>query len=87
MLVTGKALKRMSEAIRSWNVTQWIGWGLTLKEIADKINSIVRGWFNYYGRFYPSILRKLLQYVDLRLASWVRVKFKRFRRHMIRSIN
>jgi RNA-directed DNA polymerase len=58
-----------------------------LKEIAEKINPVIRGWINYFGKFQPSVLRKHLRYVDLRLASWVQMKFKQFRRHKTRSIN
>lgn len=84
--MSSKAQHRICEVIRSWDINQWVGWGLNLKDIAAKINPVLRGWINYYGKFYPSMLRKHLRFVDLRLASWVRVKFKRFRRHKTSSI-
>lgn len=85
--ISNKALRKICEKIREWDVNQWVGWSLSLKDIAEKINPIVRGWINYYGKFYPSILRKHLRHVDLRLALWVRTKFKRFKRHKTRSIH
>lgn len=84
--ISNASLKKISAEIRSWDVNQWIGWSLSLKEIAEKINPVIRGWINYYGKFYPTVLRKHFRYVDLRLASWVRSKFKRFKRHKTRSI-
>jgi RNA-directed DNA polymerase len=84
--VSNASLKKISQEIRSWDVNQWLGWSLDLKKIAEKINPIIRGWINYYGKFYPTLLRKHFRYVDLRLASWVRAKFKRFKRHKTRSI-
>lgn len=84
--VSKKSLIRISDVIRSWDVNQWVGWSMSLKEIAHKINPLIRGWINYYGKFYPTVLRKHFRYIDLRLASWVRTKFKRFKRHKSTSI-
>jgi len=83
--ISRKALARISETIRSWNVSQWIGWSLSLEDISKKINPVIRGWINYYGKFYPSILRIHLRHVDLALAKWAHTKFKRLRRHKRRS--
>jgi RNA-directed DNA polymerase len=85
--VSVKALKRISDAIRGWDVNQWVGWALSLQDIAEKVNPIIQGWINYYGKFYPSILKKHFRYIDLRLALWVRTKFKRFKRYKSRSIH
>ena len=85
--ISNRALKKICEVVREWDVNQWVGWSLTLEDIAEKINPILRGWINYYGKFYPSILRKHLRHVDLRLALWVRTKFKRFKRHKSKSIH
>jgi RNA-directed DNA polymerase len=84
--ISRNSSKKISDAIREWNTSQWTGWSLSLKEIAEKINPVIRGWINYFGKFQPSVLRKHLRYVDLRLASWVQMKFKKFRRHKTRSI-
>ena len=48
----------------------------SLKQIAGAINPTVHGWLNYYGKFYPSQLRGLTNYVDQRLARWAKLKFK-----------
>lgn len=84
--VSNVSLKKISREIRSWDVNQWVGWSISLEEIAEKINPVIRGWINYYGKFYPTVLRKHLRYVDLRLATWVRTKFKKFKRHKTKSI-
>ena len=85
--MSNNAKKKICEKINSWDVNQWVGWALTLEDIADKINPIIRGWINYYGKFYPSLLRKHLRHVDLRLALWARTKFKRLKRHKRKSIH
>ena len=44
------------------------------------VNPIVRGWMNYYGRFYRSRCVQVLRHLNEALAAWVRRKYKRFRR-------
>ncbi|HVW98701.1 MAG TPA: group II intron reverse transcriptase/maturase [Mucilaginibacter sp.] len=75
--VSRKAMKAMSARMRLWNSRELVL--LSLEELAHKMNPVVQGWINYYGKFYPSQLRKFLQLLNDRLASWVRAKFKRFR--------
>jgi RNA-directed DNA polymerase len=48
-------------------------------------NPILRGWLNYYGRFYPSELRQIWRNVNRYLVRWVRRKFKRFSNHKRRA--
>lgn len=48
----------------------------TLQEISNQINPILRGWYNYYGKFYHSELNKVIERVEISLRNWVRSKFK-----------
>jgi hypothetical protein len=57
---------------------------VSLVEIAFRINPLLRGWINYYGRYAPSALAPLLRYVNQTLQAWARRKFKRFKAHKIR---
>ena len=43
-----------------------------LDDLARWINPIVRGWMNYYGRFYRSALYPLLQRINTYLMRWAR---------------
>ena len=40
---------------------------------------VVRGWINFYGRFYRSELVSLLENINEHLARWAMRKFKRLR--------
>ncbi|HEV2480487.1 MAG TPA: group II intron reverse transcriptase/maturase [Puia sp.] len=51
----------------------------TLSDIATELNPQIRGWFNGYGQFYASELKKQLQCINGRLLLWVRRKYKRLR--------
>ena len=43
------------------------------------INPQVRGWINYYGAFYRSVLYSLAARIDEHLVRWALQKFKRLR--------
>jgi RNA-directed DNA polymerase len=78
--ISNRAKKRICDTIREWHPGHWTLASLTLEEIAREINPVIQGWINYYGAFYPSELKEHLRHVDQRLVSWVRMKFKRFKR-------
>jgi RNA-directed DNA polymerase len=70
------ALKTMRTTIRELNVRHQTQ--LSLADIARRINPLLRGWIEYYGRYAPSALAPLLRYVNHMLRAWVMRKFKRF---------
>src|SRR5208337_921668 len=51
-----------------------------LEDLARLTNPAVRGWMNYYGRFYRSKCVQVLRHLNEALARWARWKFKRFKR-------
>jgi RNA-directed DNA polymerase len=46
---------------------------------------IVRGWVNYYGRFYPYMLGQSLRRIDEYLVRWAMRKYKRLKCHPKRA--
>ena len=83
--VSRKALKRMGEVLRGMKIAR--ATGMDLGQLAKWINSRVRGWITYYGKFYPEILSRALVRIDLHLGRWARNKYKRLRGHKRRSWN
>ena len=77
--VSASALKSMREKIRDLNIRRRTH--VTMAEIARQLNPILRGWIEYYGRYTPSALLKIFQYVDQTLHAWMMRKFKRFKGH------
>ena len=59
---------------------------MDLSSIAEEINPQVRGWANYYGRFYRSELGFLAWRINEHLARWAMHKFKRFRKKNLRAM-
>lgn len=52
--ISKKAMKDINAKTRSTKLRKRTD--LSLKEIAKKINPILRGLYNYYGKFYPSAM-------------------------------
>ena len=77
--VSRDAVISMGRTIRSWRIGRRSD--LSLIDLADIINDVVRGWINYYGQFYKSALYPLLQRINEHLVRWACRKYKRFRRH------
>lgn len=45
-----KAMKAMTKTIRSWRIHR--SSRMTIKRLAQTYNAILRGWINYYGRYW-----------------------------------
>ena len=71
------ALARMNGQVRRWRLHTWTT--RSLDQLADWLNPVVRGWMNYYGRFYRSRLFPLLQRINTYLMRWAARKYKRLR--------
>ena len=81
--VSVSALKAMRLAIRDLNLRRQTQ--LSMRDLAQRLNPLLRGWIAYYGRFAPSALAPLLRYVNQTLLAWAMRKFKRFKAHKIRA--
>jgi hypothetical protein len=75
--VSNEAVKQIRSQIKRWRLH--LRSGLSLQDLAARINPIVRGWINYYGRFYRTALYPTLKRINRYLLRWARRKFKRLR--------
>jgi hypothetical protein len=66
--VSDDAAKEIRRVIRRWRLHLWSG--ATLADIAQEINPTVRGWINYYGRFYRTELIWTLRRINRYLVRW-----------------
>lgn len=71
----GKAIRQQ---IRRWRLNGRSD--KSLRELADSINAVVRGWINYYGRFCRSSMYPTLWHIDSYLVRWAMRKYKRLNR-------
>ena len=77
--ISAKAAKAIRGTIREWRMADTRS-NRELEDLARLVNPSVRGWMNYYGRFYRSKAVLVLRHLNRALADWVRKKFRRFRR-------
>jgi len=84
--VSSKAARSIRATIRSWRLGATRN-NQSLEEIAKFVNPFVRGWVNYYGRFYKSALTPVLRSLERSLVYWVRRKFKRLRNHQRNAVH
>ena len=71
------AAKAIRRRVKRWRLHLWSG--QTLADLAHEINPIVRGWINYYGRFYRTELILTLKRINDYLMRWAMRKYKRLR--------
>ncbi len=73
-----KAAKAIRATIREWRMASTRN-NQHLEDLARLVNPAVRGWMNYYGRFYRSKCVQVLRHLDEEaLAAWARRKYRRF---------
>lgn len=76
--ISKKATKEIRRRIREWHINR--DSHRSLEELAEFINPIMRGWINYYGRFYRSEMFPVFQCLNEHLVRWAMRKYKPLRR-------
>src|SRR5215468_8130143 len=76
--ISAKAAKAIRQTIRDWLMASTRN-NQRLEDLARFTNPVVRGWMNYFGRFYRSKCVQVLRHFNAALAQWVRWKYKRFK--------
>lgn len=72
-----KAIKAIGEEVGNWRIHRRSQ--RELDELSRMFNPIIRGWVHYYGRYYPTALRRAFRCLNQRLVRWAQRKHKRFR--------
>jgi RNA-directed DNA polymerase len=81
--VSDKAVKAIRAEIRSWNLH--LRSDKSIEDLSRMFNPIIRGWLQYYGRFYRSALYPPMRQLDRSLARWAYRKYKKLRGHLRRA--
>ena len=77
--ISTKAATAIRQTVRGWRMASTRN-NQRLEDLARLVNPVVRGWLNYYGRFYRSRCVQVLRHVNEALGKWAQRKYTRFRR-------
>ena len=75
--ISKKSIKRIKYVIKGWNIYRLLY--KPIREMAERIAPVTRGWINYYSIYGKTEFRKVMTFLNVKLARWVKKKFKRFR--------
>lgn len=81
--LSNKAKKHISQTIKDWRLL-WMT-NVELTAIAERYNSVIRGWLNYYGKYGKRELAKVLDQINMHLIFWVTRKYKKYKHRRQRA--
>ncbi|MGF6267006.1 RNA-directed DNA polymerase [Paraburkholderia youngii] len=81
--ISRKAAKAIRQTVRRWRLH--CRHTVELPDLAQEINPVLKGWLQYYGRFYRSALYAVFDSLDQYLVRWVRRKYKRLKDKVTRA--
>jgi RNA-directed DNA polymerase len=81
--VSNKAAKAIRDTIRSWKLPQRSD--KAIEDLSRMFNPIIRGWLQYYGRYYRSAMYPMARALNRDLALWAVRKYRKLRRHLRRA--
>jgi RNA-directed DNA polymerase len=81
--ISDKAAKAIREEIRGWKLQ--LRSDKSLEDLARMFNPILRGWMQYYGKYYRSMLHPVFRSLNRRLVRWACRKYKKLRDHQRRA--
>jgi len=75
--ISRKAKKRITSTFKKWKIHR--ASNVELRDIAQALESKLRGWINYFGKFRQSELHRVFKRLNDRLVKWLMNKYKRYR--------
>jgi RNA-directed DNA polymerase len=76
--ISNSAAKAIRDEIRSWRLQSRSD--KSIEDLSRMFNPILRGWLQYYGRYYRSAVYRSMLQLDKALARWASQKYKKLRR-------
>lgn len=81
--ISAKAAKAIRQEIRGWGIARRSD--KTILDLARMFNPSIRGWLQYYGKYYRSMLHPVFRPLDRILVRWACQKYKKLRGHRRRA--
>lgn len=81
--VSRNALRAMRQTVRGWHLQ--LKCDKELPDLSAMFDAVLRGWYNYYGRFYASAMSVIWKHMNDYLTRWMRRKYRHLARHKKRA--
>jgi RNA-directed DNA polymerase len=81
--VSREALRMMRQTIRGWRIQ--LKNDKELADLSKMFNPVLRGWLNYYSRFYGSAMALVWRHMNAFLTRWLMRKYKYVSWHKTRA--
>lgn len=81
--ISPRSEKAIRRQIHDWRMH--LKPGKSIEDLSNIFNPKIRGWIQYYGRFYKSRVYRVLRYFNCVLIHWARRKYKKLARHRRRA--
>jgi RNA-directed DNA polymerase len=75
--VSNKAAKAIRDTFRRWKLPNRSD--KALEDLSRMFNPTIRGWLQYYGRYYRSALYPTMRELNQDLVLWAKRKYKKLR--------
>ena len=76
--ISPEKVKDIRKRVREMVGPKQCGWSLS--QLAERLNPCIRGWWNYYGKFFCSeLVRQVGNFINCRFVHWARRKYKSIR--------
>ena len=75
--VSQEAQKSMRATIRKSGLSRKTD--ISIQDIADRYNPILRGWIQYYGKYNVTELYSVMRYFNQAICRWIMRKYKKFK--------
>jgi len=77
--ISNEAKKPIRQEMRNWKVH--LRSDKSLQDLSKMFNPVLRGWYQYYGRFYKSELYTVYRHFNRTLSRWAMRKYKKLKGH------
>ena len=79
--ISSKAQTSIREALRAVLVPNWTT--QTLGGFAEMLNPKIRGWVNYYGKFYRNKTLDIFYYTNELIRRWIKEKYRKLNKTIV----
>jgi RNA-directed DNA polymerase len=83
--ISDKARKEIHKTIREWKIH--LKSDQSIDALSKMFNPVIRGWINYYGKYYKSALYPILNQLNKSLMKWAMRKYKMLRGRQFKAFH